>query len=74
MKKIVRSKGRITIMWVVMTFLLGLIAYDAWACNDRKHHETISEMVTKASSRYLMIPLIFGILMGHFFWQSKDLP
>jgi len=67
-----KQNGRISVMWVVMAILLGLLAYDAWACTDRNKHETISEMVTKASSRYLMIPLIFGILVGHFFWSQHN--
>jgi hypothetical protein len=64
------EKNRTGVMWIVIAALLLLVGYDAWACRDRKHRETISGMVTKASEQYLLIPLLFGLLMGHFFWSQ----
>jgi hypothetical protein len=64
------EKNRTGVMWIVIAALLLLVGYDAWACRDRKHRETISGMVTHSSEKYLLIPLIFGLLMGHFFWSQ----
>jgi ACR3 family arsenite efflux pump ArsB len=55
-----------------MVFLLAIIAYDAYACHHREKMQTLSEMITRASFRYLMIPVIAGILIGHFFWSQKN--
>jgi hypothetical protein len=68
-----KEKDRTTIMWIVITVLLLLVGYDAWACKDRNKRETISGMITHASETYLLIPLIFGLLAGHFFWSQHHL-
>jgi hypothetical protein len=67
-----KETNGILVVWLIVAILLGLLAYDIWACTDCKKRETISKIVTKASSRYLMIPLIFGILVGHFFWSQHN--
>lgn len=67
-----KRKPNIMIMWIGMVILLAVIAYDAYACTHRDKMETLSEMITRASFRYLMIPVIAGILIGHFFWSQKN--
>lgn len=64
------KKDRTGVMWIVIIALLLLVGYDAWACKDRSNRETISGMVTKSSEQYLIIPLLLGLLMGHFFWSQ----
>ena len=64
------TKNRTTVMWITISLLLLLVGYDAWACQKRDERETISGMITKSSEKYLLIPLIFGLLMGHFFWSQ----
>jgi len=68
-----KEKDRTTIMWIVLTVLLLLVGYDAWACKDRNKRETISGMITKSSEQYLIIPLLFGLLAGHFFWIQRSI-
>lgn len=58
------------VMWLSITLLLAIIIYDAYACQHRDKVETISEMVTRASMKYLIIPVIAGILVGHFWFNQ----
>lgn len=64
------GKNKTGIMWLMMTVVLAVIGYDAWACEDRENRDTISHMVTESSKKYLIIPFIFGLLVGHFFWSQ----
>jgi len=66
-----KKKSNIMVMWIGMVILLLIIAYDAYACHHRDKMQTLSEMITRASFRYLMIPVIAGILIGHFFWSQR---
>lgn len=66
-----KRKPKIFIMWTIFAVLLLTIAYDAWATMDRNHRETFSEMITRASMRYTIIPIIAGILIGHFWWSQR---
>ena len=68
-----KSKDKSNVLWVFTTALLGIIAYDAWACQDRDNRETLSEMLTKSSEKYLIIPVIWGVLTGHFFFSQHDI-
>jgi hypothetical protein len=64
-------KPKSIIMWIAIAFLLFIIIYDAYACQHRDKMETVSEMITRASMRYLILPVIAGILIGHFFWSQR---
>lgn len=66
-------KPKTLIMWITLGILLLVLIYDAWACMDRDKRETVSEMITKASMRYTVIPFVAGILAGHFFWSQKNI-
>lgn len=68
-----KAKHKSNVLWVFVTFLLGLIVYDAWACQDRKNRKTLSEMMTAASEKYLIIPVIWGVITGHFFFSQHNL-
>lgn len=65
-------KPKIIVMWLMVLVLLGVVIYDIWATQDRENRETISEMITRASMRYTLIPLIAGILAGHFWWSQRN--
>jgi len=67
------GKNKTPIMWGLIAILLIIIGYDAWACVDRKHRDTISKIVTKSSEKYLIIPFLLGLLMGHFFWSQHNI-
>lgn len=63
------------VMWILLVLTIGLIGYDAYLCTNREENDTISEVITNSSKRYLLIPFLFGLLMGHFFWSQhlKDI-
>lgn len=69
-----KEKNRTNVMWVTISLLLLLVGYDAWACQKRDERETISGMITHSSQKYLLIPFIFGLLVGHFFWSQHERP
>jgi hypothetical protein len=35
---------------------------------------TLSELVWRTARDYPLLPLAFGVLMGHFFWQRVQWP
>lgn len=47
--------------------LLLLLIYEIYAIKSSKKGDTISEGIWSASKRPI-IPFIFGVVMGHFFW------
>jgi hypothetical protein len=67
------GQNKTPIMWGVISILLLIVGYDAWACQDKEKRDTISKIVTKSSEKYLFIPFMFGLLMGHFFWSQHHL-
>ena len=67
------GQNKTPIMWGVIAVLLLIVGYDAWACADKENRDTVSKMVTKSSQKYLLIPFIFGLLMGHFFWSQHSI-
>lgn len=55
--------------WVFAGLCVALLVYEAFALGTRAPGDTISEIVWRLSQRPL-IPFVFGMLMGHFFWQK----
>lgn len=55
-------------VWVLYLSIIGILFYELKAAIGG-HDRTISEIVWAASSRP-MVPFLFGLLMGHFFWQK----
>lgn len=39
---------------------------------DANKGETISEIIWRLCATRPLIPLVFGVLMGHFFWQNSS--
>jgi p-aminobenzoyl-glutamate transporter AbgT len=64
------GQNKTPLMWILMAVLLFIIVYDAWACKHKETHDTISKIVTKSSEKYLIIPVICGMLIAHFFWSQ----
>lgn len=52
------------IFWLLV---LGLVIYEVWALTNRRQGDTISEIVWRLARRPI-VPFLFGLLMGHFFW------
>lgn len=47
----------------------GLVIYEAITLFNKSSGDTISEIIWYLSKRPL-VPFLFGLLMGHFFWQE----
>jgi len=48
-----------------------LLAYEAWALCNKAEGDTLSEAVWDVA-QWPIVPLLAGILVGHFFWQRKQ--
>lgn len=64
------GKNKTGVMWIMMTIVLAIIGYDAWACQDKENRDTVSKVVTLSAKKYPFIAFICGLLMGHFFWSQ----
>lgn len=64
------TKNKTPVMWISMLIVLLVIAYDAYAVAHKDKYDTVSKIITKSSEKYLLIPFIFGLLVGHFFWSQ----
>lgn len=60
--------------WLWFTWILMGLALEVLALSSGVKGRTLSELVWAISTNYPLLPLAFGILMGHFFWQhvSKE--
>jgi len=58
------------LLWLVWMFAgLGL---EIWALANRAEGDTLSELVWNYTKKYPLIPLAFGVLAGHFFWNRAN--
>lgn len=51
--------------------IAGILAYEGYALHQREGR-TISEIVWRLTVAHPMVAFGFGVLMGHFFWQSAS--
>lgn len=49
----------------VITILLGL---EGWLLGNSEKNDTISEVINEAAERWMIIPVLVGIIIGHWFW------
>lgn len=61
---------KLTTIIILLTVLL-LGGYDIWVYVKAGTPATISWIIWDSAKGNPMIPLMFGILMGHFFWQME---
>lgn len=60
----------VTITFIIAVTLI-ILAYDVYALKKSiKTEYTISYVIAKASIKNPIIPFIFGVLMGHFFFYQ----
>ncbi len=55
---------------VLAVVALVLIAWDVYAYLTPEPDDTISEVLASASA-HPIIPVAFGVLIGHWFWPQK---
>ncbi len=48
----------------------GLVAYDIWAYTGNA--KTISRVIWETSETSDLVPFLFGLLMGHWFWPRGE--
>lgn len=53
----------------LLAILLG--AYEAWTLSNQASGDTISEVIWSLSDQWPVLTLLWGLLMGHFFWPRK---
>ncbi len=58
--------------WTVVILLAVVALVGAWdvyvAFFNREKDDTVSEVVRELARRHPLVPFLFGLLMGHFFW------
>lgn len=57
------------IFWVVIALAVDLFFAKKWG-----ERGTISWQLVNLSHRWLIIPFLIGVLMGHFFWRLQVPP
>ncbi len=48
-----------------------LLTYEAYALLNKVGGDTSSEFIWAASNKYPMVPFLFGLVVGHFFWTER---
>lgn len=51
----------------------GLLSYEGWTLYNKVEDDTLSEEFWRAAYRRPLVPFLFGMLAGHFVWQSDKL-
>ena len=56
--------------WIFWTLCVGLVVYEFFAlCFTKKPDDHITAIIRdRLSSHMKLVPFMFGMLMGHFFW------
>lgn len=60
--------------FVILSALLLILGYDLWTVIHYGNYDySVSQFVYQTSKSFLVVPLLTGIVMGHFFWpMAKD--
>lgn len=56
--------------WLWFLWLIAGLALEIFALASGVKGRTLSELVWWITTEHPLLPLAFGILMGHFFWQA----
>lgn len=60
------------VTWVLGVLVICLFGYETYTLNNAVDGDTISEVVWHMTDRYGgIVGLLFGILLGHFFWPRR---
>lgn len=55
--------------WLMLSVTAVLLAWDVVAATNSTRGDTISEQLTAAAHRWPILPFLFGMLIGHWFWR-----
>lgn len=58
------SREEIVIAFVVFS----LLVWDIYLMTDSKEGNTISEIMRRLGSKSKLVPFLWGLLMGHWWW------
>lgn len=50
-----------------------LVGWDIYVAISPPENDTISEIIQEYAFKHPIIPFIFGVLIGHFFWPVKKI-
>lgn len=67
-----KFKTRFQTAWVIVAVVVVLIGWDIYAFKAADPDGTISEVILGAAKRHTIVPFLFGVLMGHFFWPQVE--
>jgi hypothetical protein len=62
--------GRIIVAAILLAALASAGAWDIFSAYRGYESSTISEVVQDWSTRWPVLPLLIGVLLGHLFWPS----
>ncbi len=57
--------------WLWLGWVMLGLGLEVGALVSQKPGTTLSETVWMITRDYPLLPLAFGLLMGHFFWQRR---
>ena len=60
---------RTKMTYIFIALIISLFVYEGITLFNKSSGDTISEIIWYLSKRPL-VPFLFGLLMGHFFWQE----
>jgi hypothetical protein len=53
--------------------ILGFgLAYEVYTLANRRDNDTLSHMVWQGTDATPMVPLMIGVIIGHWFWPRKQ--
>lgn len=57
--------------WVIVAVTAALIVYDIVVAATPPGGDTLSEVIRDFARNWFFIPLTAGVLMGHWFWNTR---
>jgi hypothetical protein len=51
--------------------VVALVVWDVWLYLSPPKADTISRLIADGASDHPLIPFVFGVLAGHWFWGIK---
>ncbi len=63
-----------TTTWVVFVVAGILLIWDIYVFVTPPKGDTISEVIAEWAQEWTVVPFVFGVLMGHFFWPVRTIP